>query len=143
MGKKMTAEKLNQYRAVRGEIADLTARKRRFERGAGIISDTVRGSSAAFPYTEHVVKITGVSAWHVNRIAALERMRRRREAKARALLLEIETFLAEIDDARARRVIELHYIKGRTWREVARTVYGSPLYESAARKFAERFIKNS
>lgn len=143
MGKKMTAEKLNQYRAVRGEIADLTARKRRFERGAGIISDTVRGSSAAFPYTEHVVKITGVSAWHVNRIAALERMRRCREAKARALLLEIETFLAEIDDARARRVIELHYIKGRTWRDVARTVYGSPLYESAARKFAERFIKNS
>ena len=113
MRKKMTAEKLNQYRAVCGEIEDLTARKRRLERRSVVISDTVRASSTAFPYTEHVVKITGVAARHVNRIA------------------------------RARRVIELHYIKGRTWREVARTVYGSPLYESAARKFAERFIKNS
>lgn len=42
MGKKMTAEKLNQYRAVCAEVSDLTARKRRLERRAVILSDTVR-----------------------------------------------------------------------------------------------------
>lgn len=44
MGKKMTAEKLNQYRAVCAEVSDLTARKRRLERRAVILSDTVRAS---------------------------------------------------------------------------------------------------
>ena len=140
----MTVEKLEQYRALADEINDLEQRRRKAARRANIIvSDTVRGSSDTWPYCARTVKITGVAARHVRSIQRIDLLRRRRQMAAKALLSEIEAFLGTIGDARIRRMIEMHYIQGQTWRQVAGRVYGSPAYEDAARMAAKRFLDKS
>lgn len=138
----MTVDKLEQYRALVDEIKDLEQRKRKASRRANIVvSDTVRGSSDTWPYCARTVKITGVAARHVRSAQRIDLLRRRRQMVARELLSEIETFLGTVDDARIRRMIDLHYIQGQTWRQVASRVYGSPAYEDAARKMVKRFFE--
>ena len=139
----MTVEKLEQYRALVDEIKDLEQRRRKARRRASVVvSDTVRGSADTWPYCARTVKITGVAAKHVRAAQRIDLLRRRRQMAARALLSEIETYLNTVDDARIRRMIDLHYIQGQTWRQVASRVYGSPAYEDAARKAIKRFLEN-
>ena len=139
----MTVDQLEQYRALVDEIDDLDKRRRKVSRRASIVvSDTVRGSSDTWPYCARTVKITGVAAKHVRSAQRIDQMRRRRQMAARELLSEIETFLGTVDDARIRRMIDLHYVQGKTWRQVASRVYGSPTYEDAARKAIKRFLEN-
>ena len=138
----MTVDKLEQYRALLDEIKDLEQRRRKASRRASIVvSDTVRGSSDTWPYCARTVKITGVAAKHVRSAQRIDLLRRRRQMEARELLSEIETFMGTVDDARIRRMIDLHYIQGHTWRQVASRVYGSPAYEDAARKATKRFLE--
>ena len=87
------------------------------------------------------VKITGVAARHVRSAQRIDLLRRRRQMAARDLLSEIESFMATVDDARIRRMIDLHYIQGQTWRQVASRVYGSPAYEDAARMCVKRYFQ--
>lgn len=116
----MTVEKLEQYRALVDEIKDLEQRRRKAHRRASVVvSDTVRGSADTWPYCARTVKITGVAAKHVRAAQRIDLLRRRRQMAARALLSEIETYLNTVDDARIRRMIDLHYIQGQTWRQVA------------------------
>lgn len=138
----MTVNKLEQYRALVDEIKDLEQRKRKASRRANIVvSDTVRGSSDTWPYCARTVKITGVAARHVRSAQRIDLLRRRRQMAARDLLSEIESFMATVDDARIRRMIDLHYIQGQTWRQVASRVYGSPAYEDAARMCVKRYFQ--
>lgn len=140
----MTVDKLEQYRALVDEIKDLEQRRRKASRRASIVvSDTVRGSSDTWPYCARTVKITGVAAKHVRSAQRIDLLRRRRQMAAREMLSEIETFMGTVDDARIRRMIDLHYIQGKTWRQVASRVYGSPTYEDAARKATKRFLGNN
>ena len=140
----MTVDKLEQYRALVDEIKDLEQRKRKASRRVNIIvSDTVRGSSDTWPYCARTVKITGVAARHLRSAQRIDLLRRRRQMAARELLAEIETFLGTIDDARIRRMIDLHYIQGQTWRQVASRVYGSPAYEDAARMCIKRYFQKN
>ena len=140
----MTVDKLEQYRALVDEIKDLEQRKRKASRRANIIvSDTVRGSSDTWPYCARTVKITGVAARHLRSAQRIDQMRRRRQMAARELLSEIEAFMSTIDDARIRRMIDLHYIQGQTWRQVASRVYGSPAYEDAARMCIKRYFQKN
>lgn len=138
----MTVNKLEQYRALVDEIKDLEQRKRKASRRANIVvSDTVRGSSDTWPYCARTVKITGVAARHVRSAQRIDLLRRRRQMAARDLLSEIESFMATVDDARIRRMIDLHYIQGQTWRQVASRVYGSQAYEDAARMCVKRYFQ--
>lgn len=140
----MTVDKLEQYRALLDEIKDLEQRRRKASRRASIVvSDTVRGSSDTWPYCARTVKITGVAAKHVRSAQRIDQMRRRRQMAARELLSEIEAFMSTIDDARIRRMIDLHYIQGKTWRQVASRVYGSPAYEDAARMCIKRYFQKN
>lgn len=140
----MTVDKLKQYRALLDEIKDLEQRRRKASRRASIVvSDTVRGSSDTWPYCARTVKITGVAAKHVRSAQRIDQMRRRRQMAARELLSEIEAFMSTIDDARIRRMIDLHYIQGKTWRQVASRVYGSPAYEDAARMCIKRYFQKN
>lgn len=138
----MTVDKLEQYRALVDEIKDLEQRRRKAHRRASVVvSDTVRGSADTWPYCARTVRITGVAARHVRSAQRIDLLRRRRQMAARELLAEIETFLGTIDDARIRRMIDLHYIQGKTWRQVASRVYGSPGSEEAARIRVKRYLE--
>lgn len=138
----MTASKLEQYTALMDEIADLERRTARIARKkGGIVSDTVRGSSMQFPYSMRTVKITGEAVKAVRTVQRIERLRRKRQQKARALLAEIEEWMTTVEDARIRRMIEMHYIQRLTWRQVAKRVYGSVLHEDAVRKSVRRYFE--
>lgn len=137
----MTVDKLEQYRALLDEIKDLEQRRRKANRRASVVvSDTVRGSADTWPYCARTVKITGVAAKHVRSAQRIDLLRRRRQMAARELLSEIEVFMNTIDDTRIRRMIDLHYIQGKTWRQVASRVYGSPKHESTVRMAVKRFL---
>ena len=137
----MTVNKLEQYRALVDEIKDLEQRKRKASRRANIVvSDTVRGSSDTWPYCARTVKITGVAARHVRSAQRIDLLRRRRQMAARELLSEIEEFMVTVDDARMRRMIDLHYIQGQTWRQVANRIYGNSRGEDTARKLVKNFL---
>ena len=140
----MMVEKLEQYRALVDEIKDLEQRRRKVSRRASIVvSDTVRGSSDTWPYCARTVKITGVAARPLRSAQRIDLLRRRRQMAARNLLAEIEEFMVTVEDARIRRMIDLHYIQGQTWRQVASRVYGSPAYEDAARMCIKRYFQKN
>ena len=137
----MTQEKMQQYRQLAGEIAELEERLKRARRRVTVVADTVRGSSEAFPYCARTVTVRGVAARRVRAIERIERLRRVRLARSKELLAEIEMFLDGIEDARMRRLLSLRYVDGLEWRAVARRVYGAPVYEDAARKAVARFFE--
>ena len=140
--RRMTTEKLEQYRALVAEVEVLEARQRKTAaKKPDIVTDTVRGSSPYFPYTSHTISITGEDTRHNATLMRIQRARSARMAKANRLLADIEEFLAELEDAKLRRIIEVHYIDGKTWRQTATIVYGSPQYEDAARKRVKRFLQ--
>lgn len=140
--RRMTTEKLEQYRALVAEVEVLETRQRKTAaKKPDIVTDTVRGSSPYFPYTSHTISITGEDTRHNATLLRIERARNVRIKKAHKLLAEIEEFIATLEDAKLRRIIEVHYIDGKTWRQTATIVYGSPQYEDAARKRVKRFLQ--
>lgn len=140
--RRMTTEKLEQYRTLVAEVEVLEARQRKAaSRKPEIVTDTVKGSSPNFPFVSHTISITGEDTRHNATLMRIQRARSARMAKANRLLADIEEFLAELEDAKLRRIIEVHYIDGKTWRQTATIVYGSPQYEDAARKRVKRFLQ--
>ena len=140
--RRMTTEKLEQYRALVAEVEVLEARQRKAaSRKPGIVTDTGTGSSPNFPFVSHTISITGEDTRHNATLLRIERARNVRIKKAHKLLAEIEEFIATLEDAKLRRIIEVHYIDGKTWRQTATIVYGSPQYEDAARKRVKRFLQ--
>lgn len=137
----MTQKKMQQYRNLAGEIAEIEERLKRARRRVTVVSDTVRGSSEAFPYCAHTVTVRGVAARRVRAIERIERLRRVRLARSKELLAEIEAFLDSIEDARMRRILSMRYIDGMAWKQIARRIHGSPAYESAVRMAASRFFE--
>ena len=139
---RMTTEKLEQYRALVAEVEVLEARQRKAaSRKPEIVTDTVKGSSPNFPFVSHTISITGEDTRHNATLLRIEQARNVRIKKAHKLLAEIEEFIATLEDAKLRRIIEVHYIDGKTWRQTATIVYGSPQYEDAARKRVKRFLQ--
>ena len=139
---RMTTDKLEQYRALVAEVEVLEARQRKAaSRKPEIVTDTVKGSSPNFPFVSHTISITGEDTRHNATLMRIERARNVRIKKAHKLLAEIEEFIATLEDAKLRRIIEVHYIDGKTWRQTATIVYGSPQYEDAARKRVKRFLQ--
>ena len=137
----MTIQRLEQYTAMRKEIAHLRKRVADLtDQTTGRVCDTVKASSRVFPYTEHMVTVRGYSEKRVARLNSAVRTVARREAWLARELDEIEKWLDTVPDAKTRLLIELYYIDGKTWRAAAQRVYGRP-HESTARSCVERFFK--
>ena len=129
----MTIQRLEQYAAMRKEIAHLRKRVADLtDQATGRVCDTVKASSRVFPYTEHTVTVRGYSEKRVTRLNSAVRTVARREAWLARELDEIEKWLDTVPDAKTRLLIEVYYIDGKTWRAAAQQVYGQPC-ESAAR----------
>jgi hypothetical protein len=123
----MDKETLKQYRDLTKEIEDLRERIAR----EGVVKDTVRASSPHFPYSEYVLTVEGVSKTR----EVLEK----RKKRAERLKHEIDQFIADIPDARTRRIFEWRYIRGKSWAEVSRELgYYS---ENYARVMHDRYLQ--
>lgn len=127
---KMTRQRLEQYRALEREIRMLDERLS----SAALVSDSVRGSYAEPPYTEHTITITGVDQAAVHRLG-------RRRIRARMERRKIERFIDSIEDSLTRTILEERYIQGRSWTQVAMVAGGANTGESV-RKIARRFLQS-
>jgi len=139
----VTIQDLEQLRAARKEIAELETKIRRLTAlGAETVSDTVRGSSPVFPYTEHVIRVSGVPPAAAASLARIRRMLVERLRRLVAAAEVAEAFIDSIPDSETRILITLHYMNGYSWAAAARRVYGYP-GENRARMKVKRFIEMS
>lgn len=65
-----------------------------------------------------------------------------RKAKAEELVVEVESYINQIDDSRMRRMITLRYVEEHQWWRVAEKM-GKGYTEDSCKKQMERFIKNN
>ena len=139
----MNIKQLEQYRDLQEEVKDLEARLARAQQNATLIlTDVVEGSSPYFPYTKHPIAVSGVSPRSTARANRILRLYRTRSEAALQQLEEIQQWIATIKDSKVRRLIELRFVDGKSWRVAARRVFGKPC-ESTARSRVERFLEKN
>ena len=114
----MTKEKLEQYQSLCKEIKELKQEIDSMCRDT-TTKDSVTGSSPHYPYTIHQIVIEGVDYEHRPIVEAMQRQLQR----AINQRMEIEEYIASIDDSQIRQVIRLKYVQGYSWQRVA-TVLG-------------------
>lgn len=135
----MTQNRLNQYRALKREIAVLQDIIDDMESKPNTVSDTVQ-SAAEFPYSLHTVTITGLPTDKqqdiIDRKTTLEQLMARAEAE----LKKITEWIATIEDSDIRGIILMRYVQGKSWLQ-AGLKYGYCDGE-AVRKKVKRFLKN-
>lgn len=134
----MTLKQLEQYEAMVKEKklweAELDALYKKY---GGPVKDTVRGSSAEYPYTEHPVTIAGIQTRPNKRILRKEERLRRRRAEVAGQLEQIEDFIDGLEDSQLRQIIHYRYIRGYSWVKTAQMM-GTK--ESAARMAVKRYF---
>lgn len=137
----MTLRELEQYRDQKREVELLQRQIDGLtQRPARIVSDTVQASMDKFPYTPYTATIRGVDQSAERRHARLLGIYHRRLAELEQEQMEVEQWIASLEDSKLRRIVTLRYVQGWSWRRVGSEVYGSALSESAARMRVERFF---
>lgn len=109
--------------------------KRRLD-SAQCLTDTVKGSSAEWPYTSHPMTVSG-------RNAADEREILRRITRNKAICARVEMAIRKAPNDKIRDILTLRYVEGMSWAEVAELRAGDDERApgaSAMRKAAERYI---
>lgn len=135
----MTIKQLEQYNDMRREALLWERELQALQRKAGgVVKDTVRGSSADYPYTEHPVTIAGVRTKPNQRILRRQRLLEERRARLEEQLEEIDGFIDGLQDSQLRQIIQYHYIDGHSWVKTARLVNNK---ESAVRMKVQRYFK--
>lgn len=76
----------------------------------------------------------------ISEITALYAELERQNKKAIAAELEIQKKLEQINDAQVRVSIQMHYVDGKTWNEVADEIGGGNT-DVACRKYVSRYLK--
>lgn len=142
----MTNELLLQYASLRKEIPEVKEKIAKLERDienieAGeTVVDSVSGGNGGkqhfriegTPYPEYSRKKTLLYA----RKATLELLEEDLSRKTN----EIEEFIAHVPDSRIRRIINLRFVEGLTWNQVADRIGGGNTDESV-KKMYQRYIK--
>ena len=135
----MTLEMLEQYADICSEIktweTELNALYRKYN---GKVTDTVRGSSDEYPYTEHPITISGVQTQPNKRIRLREERLKRRRTEAEEKREQIEDFIDMLQDSQLKQIIHYHYIKGYSWVKTAGMVNNK---ESAVRMKVKRYFE--
>ncbi len=86
------------------------------------------------------LKMNGKENKQVKQVKELYKELKTLEKKQIAAELEITRILASIDDAQVRLSVEMHYIDGCTWNEVADAIGGNNT-EDSCRKYVQRYFK--
>lgn len=140
----MTLKQLEQYEAMMKEKklweAELNALYKKY---GGPVKDTVRGSSAEYPYTEHPVTITGVQTRPNKRILQKEARLKRRRAEVSEQLEQIEDFIDGLEDSQLRQIIHYHYIKGYSWVKTAHYIGGKNSADAIKKRVYRFFAKSA
>lgn len=129
----MTAKELSQYKSAKAEIKSIHEELRDlpdYIEG----TDTVKGSSPEYPYTEHSVTIRGCIP-----NPRKEKLQKRLE-KLERLVARVDEFMDGIEDVNIARAIRLHFFGGYPWWKVAEKFNEGKIGE-AYRKKVLNFLK--
>lgn len=107
-------------------------RKRRQLSDMEQLTDTVSGSSAEWPYTQHPVTVCGRNA--AEELKAMAEIRELEQA-----LKTVENAMRKAPNSSVRLMLELKYVDGLSWEEVAQAM-GEDVSDDAMRKRAEAFF---
>lgn len=117
----MNKKKLNQYKSLQKEIPlirkklnDLYERKEKIP----VVMGKVQKSSLNFPYLEGHMPVEMFEPEESKAVQESIKINQERLEKAEADKLEIENFIASIQDSTDRLIFELIYQKGKTQKEV-------------------------
>ena len=130
----MTKYDLSKYKDLSKEIQILQKQMRNITVDQHIVSDTVKGSSLFFPYTEHTIKVSGVDAErYYRRVAQIRRGLARRIRDAMEQVSAINDYIAAVDDGEVRNILQCRYVECMTWEEIAGVLHMCE--RTARRKF--------
>lgn len=121
----MDKNKLNQYRSLQKEIPLINKKlDKLYERRTKIpdIKGKVKASSHEFPYIETHITVDMAEPKENEKITQQIRINEERLKKAESDVLEIERFIASIQDSTDRLIFELTYLKGMKLNEVGDVV---------------------
>lgn len=130
----MEKEKLMQYIYLQKEIKTLEKKIGKLE--GSIVRDKVTGSNKEFPYQPIHITIEGYeNSPYYNR---MKKILKKRYKKCIELEMQIQDFIANIEDSRTRLVFELRYIEGKSWVYISKQLGNSN--ESYARMIHNRYL---
>lgn len=143
----ISKEILIQYSDLQEEVKEVRERIDKTEKqiakieSEGNVIDTVTGGSGnnqhfkieGFPYPEYSRKKTLLYA----RKATLSGL----EMEILETLNKVEQFIAELDDSRIRRIINLRFIENLSWNQAAHRIGGNATADSIRMEF-NRFMEN-
>lgn len=118
----MTREKLKQYRALKREIVILDkAISKLHDRALDVtvVMGKVTGSGHDFPYIPQHYTVQMDEPKEADMITRRIRIKERRKEDAERQALEIEEFIAGIQDSTDRQIFEMVFLEGMKQREVA------------------------
>ena len=121
----MDKVKLNQYRSLQKEVPLLKKRlDRLYERREKIpvVKGKVKASSRHFPYIERHMSVQMAEPKEADKINKQIQIIEERLKQAEDDLLEIENFIADIQDSTDRLIFEFVYKEGRTLEDVGAVV---------------------
>lgn len=112
---------LSQLRYLSREIVQL---KKQLEKTESIVetrmvTDSVVGSSPAYPYIKHVIKITGVDISDYEK--HVQRLRNSLKRQIDGLMdkvAEIQEYIETVPDSEMRMILQCRYINGLTWEQI-------------------------
>jgi len=136
----MTRKRLDQYLALKREIKLLENEIDRIRtRSKESVADTVSGSSSSFPYIRRTFIISGHSQKDLELIS--KKTERLKERKERAVIEAeaIDAFIDQISDSHMRQILYMKYLKGMSWRQVARHLGGGNTEDGVRMKVARFF----
>lgn len=112
----MTEKELSQYKAIKNEIADLNRRIAETKEAEIVPFGTVKGPNKYFPYTPMTFHVAGIDpADATQRQEAISELLRQREVQRDELLkkqIEIEQYIARIQDSTTRTIFRMYFIDG-------------------------------
>lgn len=114
----MNREKLKRYRKLMSEVDLLKKQLEKTE--PEFVKDSVNGSSANFPYTQHKMHIEGYDLDSYKRKVA--RLNKRIVNKMNELVEEKDSlieFIYNIEDSEIRQIFIYKYIDGMKWSDIA------------------------
>ena len=113
----MTRTDLSQLQSLKKEIEIL--KNQIASINPGIVTDSVKGSSIRFPYTQHSILITGVDYKAFDaKVKSLTRQLHARVDELMDKVREINEYIATVEDSDTRSILQCKYINGLTWEQI-------------------------
>ena len=140
----MDMEKLKQYSALGTEIRLLgesieKCRKRLDD--LPVFRGKVQASEKDFPYIRITASVPMSDPEETEHLEKLIRKKRKRIEEARRLRIEIEDFIAGIEDSIDRQIFEMVFVGGKTYREAGEALHMD--FTTIAKRISRQLSTNS